>query len=148
MKTRHYIIGIFTALASMSCVQQMYYARGLLSGKALCVLDGEDRVVQTICEPKLRKNFLDAYCASVKTGFLCQMQINPNYENYSAYTLALVDSEGKTIYSLLISKDLTIDFYESAIWRPCDIEGYSYYVGHYFDDEVKERIRCSSFDNR
>lgn len=104
--------------------------------------------MQIIHEPKLRKKFLDAYCTSVKTGYLCQMQINPNYENYSSYTLALVDAEGKTIYSLMISKDLTIDFYESAIWRPCDIDGDRHYIGHYLDSKVKAQIRCSSFDNR
>lgn len=132
----------------MSCVQHAYYVRGLLSGKAICVQDGEERVVQTIYEPKLRKKFLDAYCASVKTGYLCRMQINPNYEAYSAYSLALVNSEGETIYSFLISKDLTIDFYESSIWHPCDIDGDSHYIGHYLDAEVKEKIRCSSFVNR
>ena len=148
MKAIHYIMGIITALASVSCVQHIYYVRGLLSGEAMCVLDGENRVVQTIYEPKLRMKFLDAYCASAKTGYLCQMQINPNFESYSAYTLALVDAEGKPIYSLLISKDLTIDFYESAIWAPCDIDGDCCYIGHFLDSNVKERIRCSSFDDK
>lgn len=148
MKASHYIVGIATSLASVSCVQHIYYARGLLTGDAMCILDGKDRVVQKIYEPKLRTKFLDAYCASVKTGYLCQMQISPNYESYSAYTLALVDAEGKTVYSLLISKDLTIDFFELAVWRPCAIEGDCHYIGHFLDADVKAKIRSSSFDDR
>lgn len=133
---------VFLSLSCTSCIQQTYGIYCHLNGRKICIQDSNQRIIKTIKDSKLKKDLIRINYTNAKSLFLSQSHPNINFEHYTTYSIDLKNSSNQSIISYMISKELTIDYWDyDCISGKIDLQ--SLHIGEHLNVEEKAKILSS-----